>query len=282
MTGPPLRLGLIGNGIQRSSAPRLHEIAGAMIGRQTDYPLFDLEGQEPDTFEKTLRAAGWEGRVGVNVTHPYKERAMAFVPVSDPRVRRIGSINTVLFDNGEPAAGFNTDHSGFMAAYQRRFPATPPGRVAVIGTGGVGRPIVAGLIALGATEVRVYDTDSKRAHRVAAELRDDVVAVRACDSAEEATHQVDGIVNATPVGMYHHPGLPLPESAIGRPHWVFDAVYTPIDTEFLTRAAATGATVISGYELFIYQGLHAFHHFTGQNIDETALRTALGESRAQE
>lgn len=246
-----------------------------MIGRRTDYPLFDLDGQQPEAFEKTLRAAGQEGRVGVNVTHPYKETAMLFVPVEDPMVRRIGSINTVLFKGGKPAAGYNTDHSGFMAAYRRRFPSTPPGCVAVIGAGGVGRPIIAGLIALGASEIRIFDADSERSRRVAADLRDDTVVLHSTATAEEATRAADGIVNATPIGMYRYPGLPLPEEALGRPRWVFDAVYTPVETQFLVRSRAAGAHVISGYELFVYQGIHAFRHFTSQEVDETALRDAL-------
>lgn len=277
---PILRLGLIGNGIQRSSAPRLHEIAGTMIGRRTDYPLFDLDGQEPEAFEKTLRTVGREGRVGVNVTHPYKERAMAFVPVDDPLVRRIGSINTVLFKGDEPAAGYNTDHSGFMAAYRRQFPATPPGRVAVIGAGGVGRPIIAGLITLGASEIRIFDADTERSRRVAADLQDDRVVLRSTATAEEATHDIDGLINATPIGMHNHPGTPVTADAISALGWAFDAVYTPLDTEFLTLAAARGAAIISGYELFIYQGIHAFRHFTGQEVDETALRAALRTTEA--
>ena len=59
--------------------------------------------------------------------------------------------------------------------------------------------------------------------------------------------------------------------------WAFDAVYTPVDTQFLRDAAAEGLQVMSGYELYFYQGLHAFKIFHGRPIDEAVLRAALLE-----
>ncbi len=272
------RLGLIGDGIGRSSAPRLHELAGGIVGRTVTYTRFDLDGQADTTFEETLAACGRDGLTGVNVTHPYKERAARIVPIQDPRVRRIGAINTVLFRDGVPVAGHNTDHSGFVAAYRAQMADAGPGAVALVGAGGVGRPIAVGLGELGADEVRVFDIDPARAARLAGDLTTADVPVRACATVEEALDGAAGIANATPIGMYRYPGNPVPEAAMGRPRWVFDAVYTPRDTEFTLAAGHRGAEVISGYELFFWQGVHAFRLFTGLEVDRPALRTALEAS----
>ena len=48
-------------------------------------------------------------------------------------------------------------------------------------------------------------------------------------------------------------------------------------TQFLKDAAAEGLRVMSGYELFFYQGLNAYSIFHGRRIDEAALRAALLE-----
>ncbi len=271
------RLGLIGNNIGRSLAPRLHRLAGGIAGLRVDYPLIDLEDRDPASFEHVLLECGCDGRVGVNVTHPYKERALRIVPVVDAFIRRIGCINTVLFDDGQPSRGCNTDHSGFVTVCHRAFAARRPGVVGVIGAGGVGRPIVAALQQLGAEEVRVFDTDRIRLDRLVDDLNEATAPVRACPSPEAALQDADGIVNATPVGMYRYPGVPVPERAIGRPSWAFDAVYTPIDTGFLRLARAAGAQIITGYELFIHQGIDAFQLFTGAAVDEAVLRAALAE-----
>ena len=278
--GTDFRLGLIGDGIGRSSAPRLHELAGRIVGRSVRYDRFDLDGRTDTSFEDTLARCGRDGLAGVNVTHPYKERAAAIVPVADAGVRRIGAINTVLFQGGAAAAGHNTDHSGFVAAYRARMGAERPGAVAMVGAGGVGRPIAVGLGELGAEEVRVYDIDPGRAARLQADLSGAGLTVRACPDLADALDGAAGIVNATPVGMYRYPGNPVPDALLGRPRWAFDAVYTPRDTEFGLAAGARGAAVISGYELFFWQGVHAFRLFTGLDVDQAALRAELERSEA--
>ena len=61
--------------------------------------------------------------------------------------------------------------------------------------------------------------------------------------------------------------------------WVFDAVYTPVDTPFLRDAGAAGLDVISGYELFVGQGVDAWAIFTGLPLDEARLRDDLAAGR---
>ena len=91
----------------------------------------------------------------------------------------------------------------------------------------------------------------------------------------QATAGCDGLLNGTPVGMLGYPGSPFTASQVSRATWVFDAVYTPMETDFLKMAQDTKTHVISGYELFFYQGVHAWRHFSGVDVDEQKLRAAL-------
>ena len=86
-------------------------------------------------------------------------------------------------------------------------------------------------------------------------------------SAEEAVDGVDGVVNGTPVGMYFQPGTPVDLAAIGEQRWIFDAIYSPVETELMTRAADAGLQRISGLDLFIGQAIDAFEIFTGHRLD---------------
>ena len=65
---------------------------------------------------------------------------------------------------------------------------------------------------------------------------------------------------------------------IGTQGWAFDAVYTPLQTRFLQDATAAGLEILSGYELFFYQGVDAFEIFTSVAVDEARLRGALADS----
>lgn len=272
-----LNLGLIGDGIAASRAPRLHDLAGRLLGLAIRYERFDLAAPGAPDFETALFRAGAEGLAGVNVTHPYKARVLRRIARPDPDAARLGAVNTVLFRDGRANTGHNTDFSGFIAAWRHTFGDNPPGRVLLLGAGGVGRAIAAGLIRLGAREVRIVDLRPGAAALLCRALDDGSGILRALPGLADDPDGIDGLVNATPIGMHDRPGLPLPADSPIRPAWVFDAVYTPHDTGFLAWAADRGARCLSGQELFFYQGLHAVRHFTGRGIEEDALRRALLE-----
>jgi shikimate dehydrogenase len=107
-----VRLGLIGTGIGRSLTPFLQQRSGEQSGLELTYELFDTPADQGHTLEEKLAGLKRAGYTGVNATHPFKELAFCMVDMRDPRVQRIGAINTVRFYDGQ---GFNTDYSGFIA-----------------------------------------------------------------------------------------------------------------------------------------------------------------------
>jgi len=270
-----IRLGLIGDNIAASQSPRLHELAGLQNGRRVHYDRLVPRELGMD-FDAVFDHACQFGYRGVNVTYPYKERAVGRVAIDDPLVAAIGAVNTVLFD-ADVARGFNTDHTGFLAACRKARGDRPLGRVLLIGAGGVGRAIAFGLVRLGCRDLAIADSDTAKADALAAVLQqaEPTLALETGASAIALSKGVTGIANATPVGMVGYDGTPLARQYLGGAEWVFDAVYTPVETRFLKDAAAEGLTVISGYELFIGQGVDAWGLFTGLPLDEVALRQAL-------
>jgi shikimate dehydrogenase len=206
-----------------------------------------------------------------NVTHPFKEEAAALVQITNPHIKSIGSVNTVRFADWQ---GINTDYSGFIRAYKAQF-SEPPSSVLLLGAGGAGKAVAFALAALGANEIRLTDTNLSRAEDLAARLPVKCEVYSTSDLEKAA--QADGILNCTPIGMYQYPGLPLEPSLIGGQRWAFDAIYTPLETDFLHQAKAKGLTILSGAELFFYQGVDAFEWWTGQKLDEAALYTIIWE-----
>jgi shikimate dehydrogenase len=150
----------------------------------------------------------------------------------------------------------------------------------MVGAGGVGKAVAFALMGLGLKELRLVECDLPKAEALAAALKaeDRTLDVTVTADPAEAAAGAYGVINCTPVGMVGHDGTPLPRDLMAGASWAFDAVYTPIDTQFLQDAKAEGLTIISGYELFFYQGLHAWEIFSGRPIDEASLRRALGEA----
>lgn len=261
-----LRLGLIGGNITATRSPALHVLCGLASGLNVTYDLL-VPAERGRDFAGLLGQCADLGFTGVNVTYPYKEAAAAEVPAGDPVVAAMGASNTIRFTPQGPRA-FNTDYSGFVAAFRARFGARAPGRVLLLGTGGVGRAVAFGLAALGAGALEVFDTDAARAESLAEALsRHDTMPVSVV-GADRLTDLdgIAGVVNCTPLGMTGRPGCALPEGAKGQPEWSFDAVYTPADTVFRARTEAMGAAFLSGWDLYFHQGLRAFEIFAGRRV----------------
>lgn len=272
---PDLHLGLIGDNITRSSSPMLHRLAGRQNRLEVRYDsLIPADLCKPfDQVFAECRAVGYRG---LNITYPYKEIAADFVTIDDPQVRRIGAVNTVVFTDQGPL-GYNTDYSGFIAAYRTVRGTTAPGPTALAGAGGVGRAIAFALLTLGASKIRLLDCQPSKANALAADLRaaspDTEIVVET--TPEDLGQDASGLINCTPVGMVGYSGTAIPRSAMTQADWVFDAVYTPVETQFLQDAAALKLQIVSGYELFFFQGVNAWEYFSGLTLDQGRLRADL-------
>ena len=272
---PTLKLGLIGDNIAASRAPDLHRIAGRLNNMDVQYDRL-VPKELNQTFDQIFESYPDNGYQALNITYPYKEHVVSQVAINDPMVRAIAAVNTVVFD-GTLSKAYNTDYTGFIAAYEQVRASAAPGVCCLVGTGGVGRALAFGLVKLGADEIRLFDRDNAKAQQLAYDLNalDPQTVVTAADDLDVATANCDGLLNGTPLGMVGYPGSAFEPKAIANAAWVFDAVYTPIETMFLQSAKATGAQIISGYELFFFQGVHAWHHFTGLDVNTQKLRAAL-------
>lgn len=270
-----LHLGLIGDNIAHSSAPLLHRLAGEQNGLSVQYDRL-VPAEMGKSFDEIFEAACVGGFRGLNITYPYKEIAFRAVLIDNSQVRRIGAVNTIVFTEEGPK-GYNTDYSGFIDAYRNVRGEIVPGVVAMAGAGGVGKAIAFALLTLGAREIRLFDPDAEKAHRLADDMRraEPGTLITVSFSIEEATRVADGLINCSPVGMVGKPGTPIPRALMAGASWVFDAVYTPIETQFIQDARAKGLEIISGYELFFYQGVNAWEFFSGLPLDYDRLRKDL-------
>ena len=145
-----------------------------------------------------------------------------------------------------------------------------PGSVAVAGAGGVAGAIVPALVALGASDIVVWDPAPGVAKELAEKVGGPVRAVASRD-AFQATEAADGLVNASALGMGDDRRSAFPLEAIGPQSWAFDAVYTPTRTTFLRAAQAQGLPTLSGFDLFRHMILGSFEAYSGITPDTDAM-----------
>ena len=80
----------------------------------------------------------------------------------------------------------------------------------------------------------------------------------------ENQHEFDGFLNCSEQGHINTPGNPFDGLKLNSSQWSFDVVYTPAMTTFLKNSAKGGAKIITGIDLFLFQGIESFIIFTEQ------------------
>lgn len=257
----PFLLGLIGSPIMSSAAPAMHEAAADALGCRAHYRLVDMPGADQAKLKAMLDGVRLLGFSGVNVTFPYKEAVVPLLDALSPAAAAIGTVNTVVVRHGK-LTGYNTDSTGFAAAFEAVLSNPGDKPVALIGAGGVGRAIAFALAELGARALHIFDSDIAKSNALAARL-EARMAVRVCDNIAQALDGAGGVINGTPIGMLPNRDSPVPAELLHAGLFVADAVYTPLWTPLLQAARAKGCRVMTGRELCIHQAADAFRLFTG-------------------
>ncbi|MGH3378782.1 MAG: shikimate dehydrogenase [Actinoallomurus sp.] len=275
-------VGLIGAGVGPSLSPALHEREADHHGLRYVYRTIDIDdlGLAAGAAGDLVGTARRFGYTGLNITHPCKQTVIEHLDELAPEAATLGAVNTVTFD-GDRAIGHNTDGTGFARSFARGLPGAPARRIVQLGAGGAGAAVAHALLTLGADRVTVVDEDEARATSLAVDLARRFGAERAhAGTAEDVPGlfaAADGLVNATPVGMAAHPGLPVPAGLL-RPHlWVADVVYRPLETELLLQARKLGCRTLDGGGMVVFQAAEAFRLFTGVEPDAERMLAHLAD-----
>ncbi len=267
-----LKLGLIGNAIAKSRAPAFHIFLGKLHGIEVSYELFDPKTTTIRGFKDQLNHLSDNGYDGCNITYPFKQMAMQSVQSHEASSQLVGATNTIKFSTERCAT--NTDYSGFIRAIKSKLAAAKLGSSLILGAGGVGRAAAFGLASLSTETCHIFDTSADKASELVDALQkngSDAVVVQQSEL-KTVSQTVEGILNCSPIGHYESPGMPIDPKYVGSQKWAFDAVYTPLDTEFLKTCQKANLRIVSGFELFFYQGLDSFEFWTEQKTDEKNVR----------
>ncbi|MDO5493823.1 MAG: shikimate dehydrogenase [Nesterenkonia sp.] len=276
-------IGLIGHGVWPSLTPPMHEHEGRRHGmnyvyRPVEFNLSDLSDGSPERLRALLEWAQTLGFDGLNITHPLKQTVLPLVDDLSGTARSIGAVNTIVFDSERGLIGHNTDVTGFRASLDDALAAAPCGRVVLVGAGGAGSAVAHGLAGRGVESLVIVDVDERRAACLVDDIRCEYtveVSSARPDDVGRLLGQADGVVNATPFGMSHHPGTPFDTDALTGDMWVSDIVYRPVETQLVRRARAHGCRVIVGLGMAMHQAADAFEIFTGEAADRSAMLSDL-------
>lgn len=194
------------------------------------------------------------------VTMPYKEQIIQYLDECSPEVTALKAVNTVIQRDGK-LYGHNTDINGIEFALRNIDVVNK--QVLVLGAGGAAR-------AMG------YFLKKQRAHILWMNRTKEKALTLAKEFGgrvlDDVSDHLDIIVNTTPIGLHpNNQASPLPNYQFNAHQIVFDMIYHPVHTTFLKQAAKQQATIISGLDMFIGQGLKQIELLTGKQHTSTMI-----------
>lgn len=237
--------GLIGYPLTHSFSPAYFEEKFRRQQIDAAYRLFPLA--DIALFPALLREQG--ALAGLNVTIPHKTAVIPYLGDLSEEAAVIGAINCIRLEGGK-TTGFNTDVTGFRDSLE---PLLQPHheKALILGTGGASLAVAYVLNRLKVPFLKV----SRRAGQ-------GDITYEALTPSLLQEHTL--IVNTTPLGMSPDTDScpPLPYDAVSTRHLLYDLVYTPEETLFLTKGREKGAAIKNGLEMLHLQAEAAWNIWT--------------------
>jgi shikimate dehydrogenase len=269
---------LLGHPVSHSLSPAMHNAAFKVLGLPHKYSARDVT---PEKLADVMRSLRGETSLGANVTIPHKEASLRLVDEVSDDARAIGAVNTVV-RRGSRLVGENTDKYGFekSLAQTREGPPDETGflfsrnTVLVLGAGGAARACVLSLLEH-ENSVLIANRDRTRAEALATAMLPFRAASRTIEVVDwdgAGARAVDGVVNATPLGLRGEDPL----EGADLPGVVVDIVPTR-DVTPLVRRAREGQhrVVVEGLAMLLHQAARSFELWTGVPAPLEAMRAAL-------
>jgi shikimate dehydrogenase len=267
-------VGILGNPVDHSLSPRMHNAAYAALGLDYVYVPFRAA---PDQIRGVVRAMRTLGIVGFNVTVPYKQDVVKLVDRVTETATAIGAVNTIC-RIGDEIVGENTDATGFVEALRSHGEKIRGTRALVIGAGGSARAILYALRAGGAKDAVIANRTHAKAARLAKEFGATAASLDALrDDRLLATRTL--VVNCTPVGLKGGAFLDYRVEATARDCVHFDLAYARTLTPFLELARIARRPLVDGRHMLVHQGAAAFRLFTGKRAPIDVMLHAVGVAR---
>jgi shikimate dehydrogenase len=261
-------IGIIGHPIKHSYSPFIHNVAIELKKIDYVYLPFDIPSSNLRSALKGMTALGIRG---LNVTIPHKEAAIQYMNNLSEEVTMIGSINTIVNDQGK-LIGHNTDAYGIVETLLPFKDDILGNQVCVIGAGGSARTVIYTLIRhFKPKKLFIINRNERRAENLKEFFTEKMKfsSIKTKELIPPAAFEVmkDSklIIHATPVGMNpnENDSITTSEDVFSKGQIVFDLVYNPQNTLFLKTASKAGAKVINGLGMLVNQAAKSFELWTG-------------------
>ncbi|MBH0774922.1 shikimate dehydrogenase [Nocardia bovistercoris] len=267
-TGAVRKAAVLGKPIAHSRSPLLHLAAYRALGLPWTYERLECDAERLPGLVDGL-GPEW---VGLSVTMPDKEAALAYASVRTERALLVGSANTLVREVDGWRADC-TDVDGVLGALREGGVTTVDSAV-VLGAGGTARPALLALAELGAKQVTVLARDAGRARgaRELAERLGLAVTVAGFEprAVRTACAESDAVVSTIPAEAAAVVAEPVAAAPV-----VLDAIYDPWPTPLAVAVVRAEHAVVGGLRMLLNQAYGQVEQFTGRSAPRAEMAAAL-------
>lgn len=283
INGKTRTCGLIGNPVEHTLSPVIHNTLAELLGHNLVYVPFLVEsGRVADA----ITGADALQLLGLNVTVPYKSEVIGSLREIDELARNIGAVNTLVkIDGGYK--GYNTDMEGLYRAMISEEIRIDGKRVILLGAGGVARAVAYLCAVKGADKVYMLNRTLSRAQTVAEEINYTVGReVIEPMTMEDHTRIPDGkylTIQGTSVGLAPHTEdvVIADEAFYEKIHTGYDLIFNPWETKFMKLVTEHGGKAYNGLKMLLYQGIIAYELWNDVSVSEENAMVVYGKMKEQ-
>ena len=275
INGKTKLMGLIGNPVEHTMSPVIHNTIAAYMNENMAYLPFPVK----EDLDAAVKGAYALGVQGMNVTVPYKSDVMSSLVTVDEQAAVIGAVNTLVRCEGG-YKGFNTDLPGLYRAMKSDGIELKDAKVVILGAGGAARSAAFLCAFHKAKEVYILNRTVEKAALVAAEVKEKTGFTEVGAMSLAGYDKLPGTgylcIQATKVGLSPN----VEESPVNEPAFfekldtLYDLIYTPWETKCMKLAKESGAAAYNGLKMLLYQGVAAYEMWNDTTVPEEAVAIA--------
>ncbi|UNC92576.1 shikimate dehydrogenase [Candidatus Contubernalis alkaliaceticus] len=277
VSGKTSIFGLIGDPIQHSLSPKMHNTAFQHLKLDSIYVAFRVKAEDLSDAVRGLRALNVKG---FNVTAPHKESVIPLLDQLSEESAVIGAVNTVKNEDGI-LTGYNTDGGGFTRFIKEQLKVRLQGKkVVMVGLGGAAKSIAYYLCKENIKSLIISNRNQDKAQKYSELLKKKFnIAVTGIPLEGQILNafmkKCDLLIYGLPMDVVSGGELIIDPDVFPSNMLLFDLRYHPKETQVMKLAREKGLSSYNGEGMLLYQGVQAFQVFTGLDPSEKLMKASL-------
>ena len=273
---------VVGSPVRHSLSPVLFNSAFAAAGLDCVYLAMEVSPESLATAIMGLRALGV---IGISVTMPHKEKIVPLLDEVTPMARLLKSVNVVRTVDGN-LIGDTTDGTALVMALRDSHGVRLEGaQVALLGTGSAARSVALAICGSGIASVELIGRSDLGYGEMANLLSGFAsLGVKVSRGDLGSIGRCEVVINATSVGMSGTASegeLPFPIELMGSGQFLYDLVYSPLETPLVKAASSAGVRCANGVSMLTQIAALAFTDWTGETAPVESMRAAVEAALAE-